>query len=78
MAKRVVLAGMRLARWREHRGMSIRSLGAKADVCKSTLQRIEAGHAEPRADLIQRVVAALDITLDEFYGPLPRPPRSAS
>ena len=60
-------SGERVRHWRLLRGLSYRALASKAELHTSTLHRIEHGQV-PRADEIERIAAALDLSMPEFYG----------
>lgn len=61
-------AGERVLYWRKIKGLSIRKLASKADLHRSSLHRIESGQQELHASELERVVAALDLTMAEFFG----------
>lgn len=69
---------VRLTRWREHRGMKKSALAAAADTTPQAIDRIEAGDSQPSLHMLERLVEALDLTMVEFYGPLPKTRARAS
>lgn len=72
-------AGERVRSWRRLRGLSYRGLASTSGLRASALHRIEHGHQEPRADEIEKIAAALGLSMPEFYGATPaKPGRSAN
>lgn len=61
-------SGERVRHWRLLRGLSYRALALKAELHTSTLHRIEHGDQVPRADELERIAAALSLSMPEFYG----------
>lgn len=60
--------GKRVRHWRELRDVQQQTLAEKADIDVARLCRIELGKTEPKAGEIERLAAALDLTMPEFYG----------
>lgn len=60
--------GARIAAWRKIKGLSVRQLALMADLYYSALSRMEKGRQEPRAEEVERIAAALGITMAQFYG----------
>ena len=60
--------GKRVRHWRELRGVRQQDLAELAEIEVTRLCKIELGHLDPRAEEIERVAAALDMTMPEFYG----------
>lgn len=56
--------------------MSLTSLAADVGTDKGTLSRIETGKSDPKTELVERVAARLGLTMVEFYGEIPPPPRA--
>ena len=56
--------------WRELRGIPQTVLADQAEVEVTRLCRIELGKTEPKAEEIERLAAAMDLTMPEFYGAL--------
>lgn len=52
--------------WREHRGISLRELAAKADISPSHLSQIEGGTLDGTFETMTKIAAALGITVDEL------------
>lgn len=52
--------------WREHRGLSLRSLADRAGVSPSALSDIETGKSEGRLHVLNRIAHVLDVGLDEL------------
>lgn len=69
---------MRLTRWREHKGMTKSALAAGAETTPQAVDRIEDGSSKPSLQMLERLVGAMDLTMAEFYGPLPRAKAKAS
>lgn len=61
-------AGKRVRHWRELRGMTQAALAERANIEPARLCRIELGNTEPKAGEIERLAAAMDMTMSEFYG----------
>lgn len=62
--------GKRVRYWRELRGIQQQALAEKADIDVARLCRIELGKTPPKAEEIERLAAALDLAMPEFYGAL--------
>jgi len=62
----------RLRQWRDRRGWSLRELGERSGVSYVTIQRIEAGTANPSVRVLQRLAEALEISLRDLF-PRERP-----
>lgn len=56
--------------WRELRGVTQADLADRAKMDNSKLSRIESGDIKARAEDIERLARALDLTMPEFYGAL--------
>ncbi len=52
--------------WREHRGLSLRSLAGRVGTSPSALSDIETGKSEERLVVLRRIASVLDVTLDEL------------
>ena len=52
--------------WRQHRGLSLRSLAERAGTSPSALSDIETAKSEGRLSLLQRIAGVLDIGLDDL------------
>ncbi len=52
--------------WRQHRGLSLRSLANRAGTSPSALSDIENGKSEGRLSILQRIARVLDIDLDDL------------
>lgn len=63
---------MRLTRWREHREMTKSALAAAAETTPQAVDRIEAGDSQPSLHMLERLVDAMNLTMAEFYGSLPK------
>ncbi|MBE2199186.1 MAG: helix-turn-helix transcriptional regulator [Anaerolinea sp.] len=54
--------------WREYRGLTLQSLAEQVGISKSYLSQIESGHRSGSADVLKRIAAALQLTLDDIVG----------
>lgn len=61
-------AGQRVKHWRELRGISQLDLATTAKMDNARLCRIENGKTKARAEEIERLAKALDLSMPEFYG----------
>lgn len=52
---------------RTERNMSIRDLAAKSGVAKSHIEKIDAGEANPTADVICKLAKALDVPACDLF-----------
>jgi ribosome-binding protein aMBF1 (putative translation factor) len=52
--------------WREHRGLSLRALAARAGTSPSVLSDMETGKSKSRPALLRRIAGILRVTLDEL------------
>ena len=67
--------GDRVRWWRESKGLSLRGLAGMAGLFASKLHRIEHGTQVPRIDDIDAIASALDVTVSDFFAPLPVAPK---
>ena len=65
--------GLLLQRWRERRRLSLRALGDRSGVSFVTIQRIEAGLMSPTVDTLEKLAAALGISVRELFPVEARP-----
>jgi transcriptional regulator with XRE-family HTH domain len=63
--------GLRLRELREERHMSVRELSDRSGVTAGVISRLERGHMEPKPEAIERLAAALGVTVDELAAPEP-------
>jgi transcriptional regulator with XRE-family HTH domain len=61
----------RLKEWREQRGLTVRGLAAISGVHYVSLVRIEMGRLDPRLSTLQKLCAALGVSLSELVGDQP-------
>lgn len=66
MVKRLLSGENPVRVWREHRGMSVAELAAKAGVSRSILSRIDEGEDDGAFSTMSRIAAALGIKLDDL------------
>jgi DNA-binding Xre family transcriptional regulator len=52
--------------WREHRGLSLRSLAERVGTSPSVLSDMETGKSEGRPAVLRRIAGILDVSLDEL------------
>jgi DNA-binding Xre family transcriptional regulator len=52
--------------WRQHRGLSLRSLAERAGASPSALSDIETGKSEGRLSILHRIAGALDVSLEDL------------
>jgi hypothetical protein len=52
--------------WREHRGLSLRTLAARAGTSPSVLSDMETGKSEGRPAILRRIAGILKVSLDEL------------
>ena len=57
-----------LRAWRQHRRLTLNGLAARVGVSKGYLSQIENGRKSSTLDLVRRLAAALDVTLDDLAG----------
>jgi transcriptional regulator with XRE-family HTH domain len=59
--------GDRLLKLRQVRGLSLRALAADSGLSVNAINRIERGESSPTVSSLQRLAAALDVALSEFF-----------
>jgi len=59
--------GLLLRQWRERRGLTLHALAERAGVSYVTITRIENGRMSPTVAMLEKLAAALDISLREFF-----------
>jgi DNA-binding Xre family transcriptional regulator len=52
--------------WRQHRGLSLRSLADRAGTSPSALSDIETGKTEGRLSILRRIAGTLDLNLEDL------------
>lgn len=60
--------GQRVKHWREIRGISQLDLATRAEMDPAKLCRIEKGKYKPRAEEVEKLAAAMTLSMPEFYG----------
>ncbi len=60
--------GIRIAQLRFERGMSQRKFALVLELDRVTLNRIEAGKANPTLDTLARIARGLDVSVEELLG----------
>ena len=66
--------GLLLREWRSRRGLSLRALGELSGVSYVNISRIEAGTMSPTVTTLDRLAAALGVTVRDLFSVEPRPP----
>lgn len=64
-----------LRQWRQRRGLTVRELGRRAGVSFVTIVRVETERVSPTVRLLEKLAAALDITVRDFFPAETRPRR---
>ncbi len=73
-----LLAGENPVRvWREHRGLSLRTLAKRAGISPSLLSDMETGKSEGRPSAIRDLAAILQVDMDDLIAPVERVAGSA-
>ena len=79
--------GQRIAAWRELKGLSLQDLADAADVTAPAVYQWENGlkrdgerrqEIKPSLDKLEKVVARLGITMERFYGRIPKTRKDAA
>ncbi|OLC15994.1 MAG: hypothetical protein AUH29_06355 [Candidatus Rokubacteria bacterium 13_1_40CM_69_27] len=65
--------GLLLRRWRERRGLSLRALGERSGVSYVTIARVEAGTKSPTVTTLEKLAAALGVSVRDLFSAEPRP-----
>jgi transcriptional regulator with XRE-family HTH domain len=65
-------AGARIKAWLEHLGMTMTALAEKLDISVSAVSLWISGGTEPTLDNLRGVVHAFGITMERFWGELPK------
>ena len=52
--------------WREYRGLTLQALADQIGVSKSYLSQIESGNRNGSAEVLKRIAAELNVTLDDI------------
>jgi len=58
---------LRVREWRQQRRLSYRELASHAGIALSTLYRIESGAASPTVAMLERLAAALNVRVVDFF-----------
>lgn len=61
----------RIRCWRKFRKLSQRALGALIGVSGATVAQWEGGATSPTQANLEKLVAALELTMEQFFGPAP-------
>ena len=62
-----ITLALRIAEWRQFRGMEQHQVAALADITRPRYSDIERGKAEPKGATLQRIAKALDCTPSQLY-----------
>ncbi len=52
--------------WREHRGLSARTLAGRAGIAQPYLSQIETGRRDGSVDTLRKIAEALGVTMDDI------------
>lgn len=63
--------GIKIKEIREKQHISMNILSRRCNVSQANLSRIESGRQQPAFDTLERIVAALGYTLEEFFSSQP-------
>jgi len=66
MVDRMLAGENPIRAWRRHRGMTLKQLAAKTGLTGNYLSQIETGKRVGTVDKLQRIAAALNLTLDDI------------
>ena len=58
---------LRVREWRQQRRLSYRDLATRASIALSTVYRIESGAASPTVAMLERLAAALNVRVVDFF-----------
>lgn len=58
----------RIRVWREHRGLTVAALAARAGIAQPFLSQIETGKRDGTVETLRRIADALSLTLDDLVG----------
>lgn len=65
---RILNGENRIRVWREHRGLTARSLADKAGIAQPFLSQIETGKREGTVDTLRKIAEVLSVTIDDLVG----------
>lgn len=65
---RILSGENRIKVWRQHRGLTMADLAAKAGISQLTLSNIETGQRNASLDTLRGLAEALAVTLDDLAG----------
>jgi len=66
MVNRILDGENKVRVWREHRDISAHNLAIKAAVAPELLSQIEVGQIEGKMDAVERIAAALGLSIDDL------------
>lgn len=70
--------GQRIRAWRESRGLSERQLAEAIGVTPPAVYQWERHGKSPTIANLQEIADAIGVSMERFYGPIPKPKRKAS
>jgi transcriptional regulator with XRE-family HTH domain len=70
--------GSRIAAWRKARGFSQGRLADAVEVTRAAVSQWEDNQTSPSQAHLAAVVKKFGLTMEQFYGPLPKRERAAS
>ena len=62
----------RIQRWREHKGVTQAALAKSLGISPSAVAQWELGDTKPSVGHLDKLVTALGITMERFYGNVPK------
>ena len=66
IVERLASGESRIRVWRQHRGLTIEALAARAGIGRATLSQIETGKRDGKLATISAIARALDLDLDDL------------
>jgi transcriptional regulator with XRE-family HTH domain len=64
--------GARIGRWRRFRGLTLKAVASAIGVTAAAVCQWEKGLVSPTQENLTLLVAALGLTMESFYGRVPR------
>ena len=73
VVRAILNGGSPLRVWRKHRAFTLEALAERVGVSKGYLSQIENGKKPGTLRLFRRLAGALDVAIDQLFGPAPSP-----
>lgn len=70
--------GERLAAWRKFKDVSQGDVARALNISRAAVSQWEEGDTAPTQGNLQLVVDFFEVTMEEFYGPIPKTPKRAA